>query len=84
MKSATIKAVIPPDRRLVVEVPEVIPAGPAEVTVRSVEREPVVQGTGADLLASGLYGIWSDRTDMGDGVAFARQLRQQAERRQHG
>jgi hypothetical protein len=83
MKSATIEAVIPPDRRLVVEVPDEIPAGPAEVTVRSVESASITRGTGADLLASGLYGIWGDRTEVTDGVEFARQLRQQAERRQH-
>ena len=84
MKSATIRAIIPPDHRLVVDVPAEIPAGPAEITVRAAELETRMRGTGADLLVSGLFGIWKDRTDIGDGIEFARQLRQQAERRRHG
>jgi hypothetical protein len=37
--------------------------------------------TGADLLHSGLIGIWADRTDITDNREFARQLRQQASHR---
>ncbi|MGB9885427.1 MAG: hypothetical protein ACPLPT_10045 [Moorellales bacterium] len=32
-------------------------------------------------MASGLVGMWKDREDIGDSVAYARYLRQQAERR---
>lgn len=38
--------------------------------------------TAADLLQSSLVGIWADRDDIGDSVAFARKLRHQAEHRQ--
>ena len=38
--------------------------------------------TAADLLNSGIVGMWSDREDIDDSVAFANQLRQQAEHRQ--
>jgi hypothetical protein len=84
MKSATIKIIVPVDRRLVVQVPEEIPAGPAEVVVRSVEAPSVERGTGADLLASGLFGIWMDRTDISSSLEFARELRRRAEQRPHG
>lgn len=38
--------------------------------------------TAADLLNSGLIGIWSDRPDISDRKEFARRLRQQSESRQ--
>jgi hypothetical protein len=44
------------------------PAQPAPLTARA-------------LLQSGLVGVWADRDDIGDSVTFARQLRQQVERR---
>ena len=37
--------------------------------------------TGTDLLSSELIGIWADRSDLGNGHQFARDLRRQAERR---
>lgn len=83
MKSAMIRTVVPPDHRLVVDVPEEVPAGPAEVVVRSVEVTSVGRGTAADLLASGLFGIWRDRPDIIDGIEFARELRRRAEQRSH-
>jgi hypothetical protein len=38
-------------------------------------------GTARDLLNSPLVGIWKDRTDIGDSVEFARELRRRSERR---
>ena len=79
-----IKTIVPADHRLVVQVPEDVPAGPAEVVVRSVDAPSVAQGTAANLLASGLFGIWKDRTDITDNIEFARELRRRAEQRPHG
>ena len=84
MKTTTIRTVIPDNHRLLLDVPEDVPPGPAEVVVRPIEAAASMRGTGADLLASGLLGIWKDRTDIIDSVEFARELRQQAERRRHG
>jgi hypothetical protein len=39
--------------------------------------------TGKDLVDSGLFGIWKNRTDIGDSLEFARRLRKQAETRHH-
>jgi hypothetical protein len=37
--------------------------------------------TGADLLKSGLVGMWAERNDIGDSVEFSRELRLKAETR---
>jgi hypothetical protein len=46
--------------------------------VVSAERSPL---TAADLLASGLVGLWEGCEDIADSSAFARQLRDQAQHR---
>jgi hypothetical protein len=38
--------------------------------------------TARQLLHSGLIGLWEDRKDIEDSAAYARQLREQAQRRQ--
>lgn len=45
--------------------------------------EPIRQRTmtAADLLESGLVGLWADRTDLGDSHDFARRLREEAQTR---
>lgn len=42
---------------------------------------PPVPLTARDLLQSELVGLWADREDIGDSLAFARRLRWQAEHR---
>jgi hypothetical protein len=44
---------------------------------RSVRKRMTAQ----DLLNSSLIGMWQDRTDIDDSAAYARQLREQAQRR---
>ena len=55
----------------------------AEVIVLVEPAETTVEKsmTGADLLKSGLVGIWAERKDISDSLEFARQLRQKAEKR---
>ena len=45
------------------------------------ERVPL---TARQLLNSGLIGLWKARSDIGDSTAYARRLREQAERRSRG
>jgi len=59
-----------------------------EVLDRWVEEEDVSDRhptTGKELVdalqANGLIGMWADRTDIGDSVAFARRLRERAQTR---
>jgi hypothetical protein len=45
-------------------------------------RVPKKRGmTARQLAASEIVGMWQDRTDIGDSVEFARQLRERAQRR---
>ena len=48
---------------------------------KDAELDPPIR-TAADLAASELAGIWSDRTDIVSGRAFAEALRRQSEQRQ--
>ena len=53
-----------------------------EVTIENETAAPHRrQMTAADLLNSGLVGMWADRDDIGDSSEFARQLREKAQRR---
>jgi hypothetical protein len=82
VKTIACKLVIPSDRQLLLVVPEVIPPGPAEVVlVIAPDIQPKKGLTAGDLLRSPLCGMWKDRTDIGDSLTYARQLRTEAERR---
>ena len=84
MKTIACKVVIPTDRQLHISVPEDVPLGPAELVVVIVpEAMPEKLGTAGDLQRSPLFGIWKDRTDIGDSVEYARKLRARAEQRCH-
>jgi hypothetical protein len=49
-----------------------------QVTIEPVyDSLPVA--TAADLLQSGLIGLWADRTDIGDSRDYARELRERAQ-----
>lgn len=54
-----------------------------EMRVRAVPRgeEAKTKLTAKKLLASGLVGMWKEREDIEDGTAYARRLREQAQRR---
>jgi hypothetical protein len=82
-----IRTDIHPDRRLHIQVPEDVPVGPAEIVLTITperNKRPDPRGTAADLAHSPLFGIWADREDIEDSLAYARQLRAQAERRNRG
>ncbi len=54
----------------------------AEVIVLvETDKIPEETMTAADLLKSGLVGLWADREDIGDSLEFARNLRSKASRR---
>jgi hypothetical protein len=58
----------------------VLPEGAQVVVVVMQDPSPdEVRGvTGAELLASGLVGLWADREDIADSAGFARELRRKA------
>ena len=82
MKTITCTVVIPSDRQLKITVPEDGPPGPAEILVVIVPDAAAEKGgTAGDLLRSSLFGLWKDRTDMGDSIEYARNLRDRAQQR---
>jgi hypothetical protein len=81
MSSIILHGMITEDGQLQIEFPSDLPPGPVEVEIRL----PEVQGISSDeILASDFVGMWEDRTDIGDSVEYARQLRRQASRRTQG
>jgi hypothetical protein len=84
MKTIVCKVEIPIDRQLKITVPKDVPPGPAEVVVVIVPEAAAEKGgTAGDLLRSPLFGLWKDRTDIGDSVEYARNLRARGEQRRH-
>jgi len=51
------------------------------VLVEDEDRKSVQRMTAADLLKSGLVGMWAGRKDIGDSLEFTRSLRKRAEKR---
>ena len=51
------------------------------VWAKSSEKPELRGMTAADLLNSGLVGLWADRKDIGDSSEFARKLRARVEKR---
>jgi len=79
-----VRTKILPSRNVRIRVPESVPLGPANITlVITPEQKSSVEpgGTAAELANSPLFGLWAGRTDIVDSVAYARELRAQAERR---
>jgi hypothetical protein len=73
---------------IIEELRQVLPARWPDVLVFIQSLQPDVSRasekktlTAADLLESGLVGMWADRIDMGDSREFARRLREQAQTR---
>ncbi len=60
-----------------------LPDGTRVIVVVMQPDEPAVgQGiSGAEILESDLVGLWADREDITDSVAYAEELRRKAERR---
>ena len=80
------KVTVRPDGRIEIDAPELKPGAKAEVIVLVETRKPKQDRhhkviTAADLLASGLVGMWSGRKDIGDSLEFAQHLRHTAEHR---
>jgi hypothetical protein len=52
-----------------------------EITIKGMAADDYPNSTAERLLKSKLVGLWKHRTDIGDSVEFARELRQKAGRR---
>ncbi|MGH9853938.1 MAG: hypothetical protein ACREBD_29185 [Blastocatellia bacterium] len=80
------KTTVQPGGVIEIRSPDLTPGASAEVIVLvdapETPAEPQSTMTAADLLQSGLVGLWEDRDDIADSAEFARRLRRQAERRE--
>lgn len=87
VKTLSLHTDIESDRLLQIPLPDDVPIGPAEVVVVIASSQPAQisqRATAADMAISSLFGLWANRTDLGDSLSYARKLRSQAERRSDG
>lgn len=73
---------IPPSRKVVVNLPNDVPLGPATVEVTVSPTSGKKGTTLKDFLNPEFFGIWKDRDDISDSTTFARALRDKAWKRQ--
>lgn len=80
MNRMVVKSTVGSDGMLHLDVPIGMESANQEVQVTV---EPVSQRTmtAADLLQSGLVGLWANRNDLGNSQDFARRLREEAQTR---
>lgn len=72
---------VPDNRQIYIALPKEIPIGPAQLTL-SIQAPPESAPSKlGDLLQSGLFGCWRDRTDLADSLEFAQRLRHDSWRR---
>jgi hypothetical protein len=77
----TVKAVVGEDHLAQIRFPDNMPAGECQLFVVAVSGESRRKTTVGDLLQSEIFGMWSDRTDIGDSAEYARTLRERAWKR---
>ncbi|GAB4401741.1 MAG: hypothetical protein OHK0052_25150 [Anaerolineales bacterium] len=73
-----------PDGGIDLHLPLLKPGETANLIVlveRITDKKQKTSCTAADLLASGVVGLWANRQDIADSAAFARKLRESAENR---
>lgn len=81
MKTMTLTTNVPPDREVRLILPSDVPLGLADIVVVVASRITTEVHTLGDLLQSDFFGMWQERTDIGDNAEFARHLRDVAWRR---
>jgi hypothetical protein len=69
---------VPPNREVRIQLPDDIPPGPAEMVVIVASHTATTGHTLGDLARSEFFGMWRDRSDIGDSAEFARRLRRDA------
>ena len=79
-KSTRLYAEVPASHELRILVPREIPAGPAEIVI-TVSSPELSGSTLGNLAASEFFGMWRDRADIADSLAYARQLRAESWKR---
>ena len=75
VRTVNLNAEIPASRELHITLPADFPIGPAEMVLVVSSPAPAGTGTLGDFVKSEFFGMWADRTDIGDSAQFARHVR---------
>lgn len=79
IRTISLTTDVSPNREVRITLPSDVPLGPTEIVVVMVPRpSSAVAHTLGDLACSEFFGMWRDRTDIGDSAEFARRLRAEA------
>lgn len=78
VKTLNLTTKIASNREIRITLPDDVPIGPAELFLIIKPQSGSSVRTLGDLLHSEFFGMWRDRTDIQDSVAYAQQLRQTA------
>jgi hypothetical protein len=81
VRTLNLTATIPATRELHISLPADFPLGPAEIFLVVAPSKDSRMSRVADLRDSEFFGMWRDRSDIGDGVDFARELRSEGWKR---
>lgn len=76
-----ISTEITAEREVRITLPADTPLGQADIVVVIAPQATAVPKTLGDVLHSEFFGMWRDREDIADSAAFARQLREDAWKR---
>ncbi len=77
IRTISLTTRVPSNRQVNIVLPSDVPEGPAQIEIRVTSSEEKLPTLG-DFLNSEFFGMWRDRTDIGDSVEFARKLREKA------
>jgi hypothetical protein len=75
VRTVNLNAEIPASRELHITLPADFPIGPAEIVLVVSSPASVGTATLGDFVKSEFFGMWADRTDIGDSALFALHLR---------
>lgn len=78
VRRVEISTDVPADREMRITLPNDVPVGPAEIVVLVNSTQENGTHTLGDLAGSEFFGMWKDRTDIGDSIEFAERLRRDA------
>jgi len=76
-QTIALKVNVPKSRELSIRLPEDVRPGPAEIVITITSSRPGAASTSTlgDLARSEFLGMWREREDISDPVAFAQRLR---------
>jgi hypothetical protein len=81
VRTLNLTADIPASRELHINLPADFPEGPAEIVLVVSPNKQAKLPTLGDLRDSEFFGMWRDRSDIGDSTDFARTLRSEGWKR---